>query len=477
MISRTILVTLLLAVWLEAAPSAYDSLGNELEAQSDDCKTYLKRSSIPSEVKKSCKLYISKVNKAFTVGYKADKLASKPNLHEKKLESFLKLMLSADEDREHLVTLIYSEMKKVRKQDDLECYSQFLQGKKIKLNSKDYEFMKKHPEKMKDNPRYIKYCQMKEAEVLQKQKQQQAQQELDRKRALGLLKEGEKAENFQGVKHNYKKANKYYKLGCDLGNMKACLRFARLVFYGHGVKKNPAFAVEVFKEGCERGSCLACDMLGVAYRYGKGVPKNISKAKELYQRTCTDMCTLGCKSLGMMYYGGEGVVQDTTKARHYYKKGCDGGDMSACASLGSLYEVGAGGNVDIKMASQYYKEACNGGESYACEYAKTLNYSEKSEIYQNMCEKGKATMCTKLGKMYALGKEIKVDYRKGLKLFKKACNMGDSEGCIYAAWTYVSPPSGMSRDISTAKYYYGLACDLKNREGCENYIIFDEKGY
>lgn len=473
MVTRSIIIIFFLTALLEAAPRAYDSLGNELEAQSDDCKIYLKLESIPSEIKKSCKLYISKVNKAFLVGYKADKLAKKPNLYEKKLESFYKLMLDADKTREYLVDLIDSKIRKAQKQDDLKCYSQLIRGKQIQLNSKDYKFIGDHAEDMKDNPRFIEYRQRKEAAILRKKQAEES----NRKRALMLLKAGEKAENSQGVKHDYKKSKKYYEQACTLRNMKACIRFATLVFYGHGVKKNPAFAAGAFMEGCERGSYLACNMLGVAYRYGKGVPKNMSKAKELYQRTCTDKSNLGCESLGMMYYGGEGVIQDNKKARHYYKKGCEGGDLSACALLGSLHEEGVGGNVDIKMAYQYYKEACNGGERYACEYAKKLNYSEKSEIYQDMCERGKAKMCTKIGMMYALGKEIKVDYRKGLKLFKKACEMGDSAGCIEAAWTYTYAPTGISRDISMAKYYYGLACDLKDREGCENYIIFDEKGY
>ena len=149
--------------------------------------------------------------------------------------------------------------------------------------------------------------------------------------------------------------------------------------------------------------------------------------------------------------------------------------MDSCAVLGTLYEEGGGGTVDKKLAYQYYKKACNAGKKYACKFIKTLDYSGKIEIYQNMCDKGNASMCTKLAMMYVRGEEVKFDYQKVFKLLKKACEMNDGLACAKLGFTYAQGTPYLKQDLSTAERYFKLSCDLKNDEGCEYYNTLTKK--
>lgn len=46
--------------------------------------------------------------------------------------------------------------------------------------------------------------------------------------------------------------------------------------------------------------------------------------------------------------------------------------------------------------------------------------------------------------------------------------MGNASGCNNLGRAYENG-YGVKKSISQAKHYYGFACDLKLKEGCENY--------
>ena len=142
---------------LQASPKAFDSLGNELEAFQKDCKTYQKVSSLPTKIKKKCKNFNSQTDKAFKVGYKLDSYADSDNISEKKLNKYLVLLRKLDESKEDILSLIYSEAKKARKQNNTKHYSQLIENSKIKLYSSDYEFMKKNQNIFSKNERYTSH--------------------------------------------------------------------------------------------------------------------------------------------------------------------------------------------------------------------------------------------------------------------------------------------------------------------------------
>ncbi len=107
-----------------AAPKVYASLGNELEVLQQSCELYQKSTMISDDIKTKCQAYNKKVAKAFKVGYKLDPLANSNNISEAKLNEYLNLLRSADENREKLTSFISSKIKKARLEDNVDQYIQ-----------------------------------------------------------------------------------------------------------------------------------------------------------------------------------------------------------------------------------------------------------------------------------------------------------------------------------------------------------------
>ena len=76
------------------------------------------------------------------------------------------------------------------------------------------------------------------------------------------------------------------------------------------------------------------------------------------------------------------------------------------------------------------------------------------------------------------GKEAyeKGDYQKAAQLCQKACDGGEAGGCAILGVSYQNG-QGVKQNFSTAKQYYGKACDLGLQLGCDNYRKLNEKGY
>ena len=70
----------------------------------------------------------------------------------------------------------------------------------------------------------------------------------------------------------------------------------------------------------------------------------------------------------------------------------------------------------------------------------------------------------------------KGDYQKVAELSKKACDSGEARGCLGLGFLY-KKGQGVKQNFSTAKQYYGKACDLGLRLGCGDYRRLNEKGY
>lgn len=100
------------------------------------------------------------------------------------------------------------------------------------------------------------------------------------------------------------------------------------------------------------------------------------------------------------------------------------------------------------------------------------NYQKAAEFYQKACDGGDAKDCTNLGVLYAEGNEIKQDYQKAAEFLKKGCDGGYAMGCGNLGIVYAK-----QRNYSTAKEYYGKACDLNLSLACDRYKELNEKGY
>ncbi len=144
-------------ILLQASPKVFNSLGNELEAFQHDCKVFQKTSVIPIKIKKKCKTFNSQTTKAFKVGYKLDPYSDSDNISEKKLNKYLGLLRNLDSSKENILNLMYSEVTKARKQNNIKDYSQLIVNDKIRLYSVDYEFMENNKDSFTKNERYISH--------------------------------------------------------------------------------------------------------------------------------------------------------------------------------------------------------------------------------------------------------------------------------------------------------------------------------
>ena len=82
-------------------------------------------------------------------------------------------------------------------------------------------------------------------------------------------------------------------------------------------------------------------------------------------------------------------------------------------------------------------------------YEKAFQYSKKS------CDLGYGGGCFGVGRAYRDGKGVEKDFKKALTFFTKACDLKDGDGCVEVGEFYYK-----GANLSKAKEFYGIACDL-----------------
>jgi hypothetical protein len=177
-------------VLLQAAPQAFNSLGDELEAFQEDCRSFEKVSSVPAEIKEKCKVFYPQLTRAFEVGYKLDPYIDDENINEKEVNRYLKLLRKLDKRKEKILHLLYAESSKARRQKNFTYYSQLIGNYNIRLYSVDYEFMEKNKKIFGHNKRYIshiKYIEELEAQRLRGAKAKRVQYKKKKKTKNELL--------------------------------------------------------------------------------------------------------------------------------------------------------------------------------------------------------------------------------------------------------------------------------------------------
>lgn len=89
------------------------------------------------------------------------------------------------------------------------------------------------------------------------------------------------------------------------------------------------------------------------------------------------------------------------------REACEGGEMSACIKLGDLFlspsQIAPTISSDSQQAIKYYNIACDGGEARAC---------------------------MSLGLMFEEAKGVTRNFKEAGQYFKKACGIGDQDGCV-----------------------------------------------
>ena len=95
-------------------------------------------------------------------------------------------------------------------------------------------------------------------------------------------------------------------------------------------------------------------------------------------------------------------------------------------------------------------------------------YDKSFLVFEKLCnEKDWADACDMLGRHYEFGYAVKKDEIKSARLYQKACDMGDDNGCTDLALNYYEG-IGVKQDENKAIEMLNNLCDIKhNKNACD----------
>ena len=245
-----------------------------------------------------------------------------------------------------------------------------------------------------------------------------------------------------GLEYNsngdYKKANEYFEMGCNLGDGGSCSHLGVNYQMGNGVLADINKAKEFYQKACDLKDGLTCKSLANLYR----LEKNIDSAAINYEKACNLDMAESCGYASELFKDDANSFKDLKKAIEFAKRGCDLKDGKSCFSLGAGYGEGDGIKKDLKEANKYYQKACD------------LNNG--------------ADGCASLGYNYKYGYGITKDLTLANKYNKKACDAGSGRGCNYLGVNY-RDGAGFEKNMQNAYSYFKKSCyDYNYARGCTN---------
>ena len=242
--------------------------------------------------------------------------------------------------------------------------------------------------------------------------------------------------------------------GCDLFDGDSCHSLAWSLENGQGPRVEYPRAVSLYEINCQRGSPGSCMNLGTMYQTGRGVPRDEAKAIPLLERGCDLGQISACNNAGVIYRDS-GTEQNLVRAAALFEKGCVGKEVKACFNLARAYRNGDGVPQDAAKDAEYSKLACLGGDISLC----------RVEWVDEVCA-ASLEVCTQMGYAFAKGnRSFQTDGKRGLALFRRACDAGHPNGCYGLADAY---QNGWGTPVSDEKSKAARqkACSLGMPSAC-----------
>ncbi|HRX75427.1 MAG TPA: tetratricopeptide repeat protein, partial [Hyphomonas sp.] len=154
-----------------------------------------------------------------------------------------------------------------------------------------------------------------------------------------------------------------------------------------------------------------------------------------------------CRRVALAYHNGKGVAKDLVRAREKMIALCHEADYESCFQVGEMLNDAGYENLRI-IAAESYLAACNNKHSAACN---NLGMFMEREETINMA-----------GEDMAGGTK----YAAALRLYVRACDLGNATACRNAGITYNWGEDGVASDHDLAVVYHRKACDLGKTESC-----------
>ena len=266
----------------------------------------------------------------------------------------------------------------------------------------------------------------------------------------------------------YEKAVEFYQRLCELDFSKGCGRLGWAYQEGEGIESNLSKAERFLKKGCDLNDGRACNNLGVMHEKKMAETPSIRMANTLYQKSCDLEDIYGCYNIGYNLIEGLGTEFDLEKGMEMYRRGCEFGDPDQCESVADYYDD----QQDFALAFGFYAKACDLESGYGCnrvgwayDYGEGVNQdiTLANQFYEKSCNLDFGWGCNNLARGFMHWDEIdtnlKRDYKRGLELFKTACELGAAMGCNGAGYIYDSA-LGVAQDYELANHFFVTGCDV-----------------
>lgn len=280
-----------------------------------------------------------------------------------------------------------------------------------------------------------------------------------------------------GVAQDAVKAARLYVLACQGSTSEACISAG--VMYAWQVNmQDPEQAYSLIRTACEgtpqrEGTAYGCTLLGQFHETGVGVEQDAARAASYFQRGCEGGDATGCTWLGDLYDTGSGVPRDPQRARSLYERGCNANEGMACEKLGDLIEA-----QDPAKALNLYLRGCDDSAAGACGKAGAVFYKSQQvagnlaraiELFKRGCSRGTdIDSCTTLANCYLEGRGVSRDVAQAAELLVKVCKATTEQSapCMNAGHLY-NGGEALPRDEALALQLFRRACQMGNAEGCK----------
>lgn len=181
------------------------------------------------------------------------------------------------------------------------------------------------------------------------------------------------------VDFNPRAANKYFAMGCELGDMNACANLAmQFLFRREWLPDNEddvQRALEALEASCtQQGDGLGCYLLGVAYEHGYGRLKDPARALEQYSRLANN--PYAAKGIARIVLSTDHRLRDMRMVIASLEMAGQQGDAEALWCLAYLFRDGVGVQKQPELAAAIMARACAMGNAQACQAAQVEGLPE-----------------------------------------------------------------------------------------------------
>lgn len=288
---------------------------------------------------------------------------------------------------------------------------------------------------------------------------------------------GRASERGEGGLRDFVAAARLYEKACGLGDPDGCALGARLRGEGLAGAEAPDAVIEQARRGCSGRSGAWCWVLGTLLeRFGPATAVSMREASNSWAMACNLGFPAGCVATAEWIQrsapGRKQVAIDNAR------RACDAGEAAGCRIVADLQES----VLPAFERDALLERACTGGDGMACMRSiwrvvrsdaqrGGVLFARTNAWFAAGCDVGIAFDCGMQGHLYGGGEGRKQDFAVYTRLLGRACQLGNADACMSAAFSLQRFVAEGERDHDKAAEYEARAVTL-NIDSCSRGILF-----